>query len=497
MKSASLPSSPENRLSRRDIFVLALAVLLTLAVYLLASAYFFRPGFPLDDAWIHQTYARNLALRGEWAFLPGQTSGGSTSPLWTLILVPGFWLRLSPLLWADFLGASLLLILGITVELILRRIFSTYHPTYPWAGLLFILEWHLAWAAFSGMETLLHILLITLVCGLLLTGSRRYLLMGLLTGIALWVRPDGSTLLGPLVLTLILEEKPLAVRLNGLVRLLIGFGALLAPYLLFNLVIAGTPLPNTFYAKQTEYASWQASPALDKLLTFALQFFSGITLPLLPGIWQSLVRAWRSRNGRVLAVLLWLTGYITLYVARLPVYQHGRYIMPALAVYLLLALTGWLSNPPPLQPGLSRLAYSFALVFLVVALLAGFLFGAVSFGTDTALIESQMVEISQWVNQNLPAGALVAAHDIGALGYFSQVNLFDLAGLISPEIVPIMMEDGPLQAAMDTRGVAYLIIFPGWRPALTARGEFLYSAGSQFQPRAGLGSLSVYRWKQP
>jgi hypothetical protein len=43
-------------------------------------------GFPLDDGWIHQTYARNLAEYGQWAYLPGTISGGSTSPLWTLLL---------------------------------------------------------------------------------------------------------------------------------------------------------------------------------------------------------------------------------------------------------------------------------------------------------------------------------------------------------------------------------------------------------------------------
>ncbi len=51
--------------------LLALLTALSVTGYLLASAMLYRLGFPLDDAWIHQTYARNLALHGEWAFLPG------------------------------------------------------------------------------------------------------------------------------------------------------------------------------------------------------------------------------------------------------------------------------------------------------------------------------------------------------------------------------------------------------------------------------------------
>ena len=63
-------------------------------------------GYPLDDAWIHQTYARNLALRGEFAFVSGQPSAGSTAPLWTLLLAPGYWLGLTPFVWTWGMGAK-------------------------------------------------------------------------------------------------------------------------------------------------------------------------------------------------------------------------------------------------------------------------------------------------------------------------------------------------------------------------------------------------------
>ena len=45
--------------------------------YLAVSTYGFGfTGFPLDDAWIHQTYARNLAEEGQLAFVPGLASAG-------------------------------------------------------------------------------------------------------------------------------------------------------------------------------------------------------------------------------------------------------------------------------------------------------------------------------------------------------------------------------------------------------------------------------------
>src|SRR5581483_3131331 len=47
-------------------------------------------GFPLDDAWIHQVYARNLGTHLEFSFFPGQPSAGSTSPLWAILLAVGY-----------------------------------------------------------------------------------------------------------------------------------------------------------------------------------------------------------------------------------------------------------------------------------------------------------------------------------------------------------------------------------------------------------------------
>src|SRR5690606_41130388 len=52
-------------------------------------------GFPLDDSWIHQVYGRNLAQTGQWAFITGQPSAASTSPLYTVLLAAGYRLNSS------------------------------------------------------------------------------------------------------------------------------------------------------------------------------------------------------------------------------------------------------------------------------------------------------------------------------------------------------------------------------------------------------------------
>jgi len=44
---------------------------------------------PLDDAWIHLGYARNLLAHGYYTYNPGSVQTGATSPLWTLTLAAG------------------------------------------------------------------------------------------------------------------------------------------------------------------------------------------------------------------------------------------------------------------------------------------------------------------------------------------------------------------------------------------------------------------------
>ena len=44
------------------------------------------PGFPLDDAWIHAQFARNLATGHGFSYTGDQWVAGSTAPAWTPLL---------------------------------------------------------------------------------------------------------------------------------------------------------------------------------------------------------------------------------------------------------------------------------------------------------------------------------------------------------------------------------------------------------------------------
>jgi hypothetical protein len=481
--------------NKRIIWILAIASVLSVSGYLAASALYYGVGFPLDDSWIHLTYARNLAVHGEWAFQPGSPSAGSTAPLWTALLSIGFFLKLAPYIWTYFLGAVLLLGMGLLGEMILRRISPTYQSRIPWIGLFLVAEWHLVWSAVSGMETLLHALLVTTVLGMLMSGSHRFMTLGLLVGLSVWVRPDGITLLGPVVVHALAGIGACKKRWRDLSLFLIGFSSLFVPYLLFNLVLAGTPMPNTFYAKQAEYAIWQARPFLLRFGELSLQFLAGPSLALLPGVIGWFVVSLRKRDWGTLAGVMWFAGYLYLYLERLPVYQHGRYIMPAMPLFFLWGLAEILMFARAKIFGKYHWIFSVSWKLLAGVLCGVFwIVGANAYVQDVALIESEMVASAKWVAENVHPDEIVAAHDIGALGYFDNHALIDLAGLVSPEVISFIRDEPRLAEFLDDSSVNYLIAFPEFYPLLSDLGEPVYVTGG-IAPKLGGENMVIYHWR--
>ena len=464
--------------NKKVIWQLGIASLVSVAVYLLASNFYYGVGFPLDDSWIHLTYARNLAVHGEWAFQPGKPSAGSTAPLWTALLAVGFLLKLAPYTWTYLLGALLLWGMGILGEMALRRINPDYQSRVPWVGFFLIAEWHLVWMATSGMETLLHALLVTVVLGMLMSGSRRFMTLGLLVGLSVWVRPDGITLLGPIVVHAVAGSGPWKKRWRDLSLAMIGFASIFVPYLLFNLLLAGTPMPNTFYAKQAEYAVWQARPFMSRFGELSLQFLAGPSLALLPGAIWWFVLSLKKRDWGTLAGMVWFAGYLFLYIERLPVYQHGRYIMPAMPIFFLWGLAAVVKFGKSKTFGRYHWVFSATWTMLSGVLCGAFwLLGASTYAKDVALIESEMVTTAKWVAENIPADKLIAAHDIGALGYYDEHELLDLAGLISPEVIPFMRDEEKLAEFLVENNAGYLIAFPDFYPVLSEQLEPVFESG--------------------
>ena len=498
MHTSSSSTSRNPSLSRLTWVILILAAILSTGSYLVTSAVMYRTGFPLDDSWIFQTYARNLAMRGEWAFLPGQPSGGSTAPVWSALLSLGFRIHLAPYAWTYIVGGLLLALLAVETEYAMRQQVEQYRGVIPWAGLLMIFEWHMAWSAVSGMETLLHSLLVLTVIVSLLRKPVPWAFLGILVGLSVWVRPDGLTLLGPVFFAAVFGEKSWGKRGRAVVSALVGFGALFLVYILFNLLLAGTALPTTFYAKQAEYISWQQTPFVTRIVNVSLRFLAGTAMMLLPGFVIATVDAVRRKEWGRVAGVLWVLGYLGLYLLRLPAYQHGRYIMPAMPVFIFIGLMGFYrAFRMPVQNRvlrLVRLAWQIAIGMFCIAF---WLVGAQYYGQDVRFIESEMVDTAKWVANNIPQDKLLAVHDIGAMGYFGEHNMVDLAGLISPDVIPFIRHEERIAAYLDEKHVDYLVVFPDWYNTLAVDLKLVHSTNAPYAPEMGGTNMGVYQWPGP
>ena len=475
---------------------LLIGAVLTCGIFLFFSLKTEGIGFPLDDAWIHQTYARNLAQFGEWSFIPGQPSAGSTAPLWSLLLAIGYLIsRGIPFTWTFLLGGACLLGIGMAGQVIFQN--RAGGNRFPWAGLFLVGEWHLVWAAVSGMETALMGFVVLFVFWWLMRKSSRWELAGALVGVAVWIRPDGLTLFGPAIFVLLLQTDGWQARGIAAARLASGFVLLFLPYLLFNRVANGSFWPNTLYAKQAEYAALRELPILGRLFNQFGLALTGPGLFLLPGFIFGLWRSWQKRDWTILSAGLWFAGYAVIYAFRLPVvYQHGRYLMPAMPVFFLVGLIG--SSYLLRALSVSKLSFVLSRVGMLSLIMVwvGFLaIGALAFAQDVAIIQTEMVDVAHWVGANTSSQDVIAVHDIGAIGYFSQRRLVDLAGLVSPDVAPIIRDEAKLARYLDEHNVSFLVTFPDWYDHLQDGKTMLYQTDGTYALEAGATNMAVYRWK--
>lgn len=424
-------------------------------------------GVPLDDAWIHYQYARNLSQGNGFNYMPGIATAGSTSPAWTLLLAG------VGLFTTDFIIPSLLLSAGFFLLAIWLTYRLTQDLTGHWtisllAALGVTLTGRLLWAGLSAMEVTLFA---SLSLGAVWSYQRRGLgvFTAVLLGLASQARPEGHVLFALIVLDTLWTRyhssstgQPSSSWRSLLIAIVI-YGLIQLPYSLFSLSVTGRPLPNTFYAKsrtETLY-SWRA---FRETIAYHWRdnFMSLLLLPF------GVAYLWR-RNRIVCA---WLVGLLLLIPVIVPlIWHHGRYTMPLLPFQMITAAAGllWLWQHLPQLPRLFWGAFVALFLFAGVRQIPDW---AAMLGYNVREIEDVDVKMGEWLAANIPPDAVIGIDDIGAIMFLGPRPIVDLNGLVSPEMWPII----DLQADKETatmrllaaNNVHYLAIFPKWHTLLVS-----------------------------
>ncbi len=408
-------------------------------------------GYLTDDTFIHLQYARNVAAGHGFVFNRGEHVYGSTSPLWVALLADGIWLGFDGIRVARVLGlvstiASVLLFFKL-MRRTLRMPELRALATITWAGQAWMARWSL-----SGMETPLVVALVLAGFVAFTDGKQwgsRPVRTGAFWALAALTRPEGVVLLVLWGVFLVIDTD----SREGIRRLVAGALPSVGIYggwLLFSRLYFGTFWPNTLAAKTAGsvglFAFWdafrrqvQVVAATDAVLAGAL---AGALLFGGPRMWP------RRRQAQRLLPWVWILALPTLYVMRgVPVLS--RYLVPLLPVLAWLAwraVERWWAGEDPapeLRPGATVLGLGLAGLALVQNLLWYQYMVKPQVHTFTAGLKQSLIPWGEWFAKNTTPEASIAAPDIGALGYYSQRRVVDLAGLVTPSMVPLLQKELP------------------------------------------------------
>lgn len=462
-----------------DVLIIAVAISGHLAFVL--GSYFVNKslGFPLDDAWIYQTFARNVAQRGEWAFVPGNPSTAATSILWVPILSIGHLFGLEPVLWTYLSGCILLILAGLGASRMLTAD-SNLHRLL--IGLAVVMEWHLVWASASGMETILLVAAIIWFWVWFLHNSpttsgftwHNGFILGMWVGLLSSIRPEAAV--APLIAAfygIAFHGSPTS-KIGWLLGWGVGLLLSLLPMAMLNFRLSGELLPSTASAKQAEYKVLLALPFTHRFFEQVSNAFIGPQVILIPGL---IAGMWTAYSRKPISFdyflpLIWVLLHWGLYAARLPVgFQHGRYAMPTLPIIVIYSVSGALAFARPQSRVLWKRMVSTTWLGSAGILFPAFLvvLGVPAFVRDVAFIEQEMVQSARWLGRHIPFSSTYAAHDIGAIGYFAMPQrLIDLAGLTTPELIPNIHNTEFLADYIVNEGADYLIVFPNWSAGISS-----------------------------
>jgi hypothetical protein len=443
-----------NSLNQRDGLLISGAILVAVGARLLAGPR------TIDDAYITFRYARNLAEGLGFVYNPGQAVLGTTTPLYTVLMSLSWLLGLRDLplvaLATNTLAdaGTVALLYGLGLCLGKSRIVA--------------LGAALAWAvapmsvtfAIGGMETEVVIFFLVAAFAAYVAGRTR--LSAAVMALAVLTRPDALIAAGLLFADMGL--RPLLARDGGsfsdrLRRLPwaeVGiFVALLVPWIVFATAYFGSPLPQSVQAKVRAYHLDPLSALIRLIQHLSTPFFEheafgrfwpAVGFPLymllyvLGGVRQ--VR----RVGRSLPAVLYPLVYVLVFSVANPLIFRW-YLAPPLPFYFLGILVGLQAIVMDLARRFDRARLGAWIVSVATAALLVSSLGAYTLhpdhGPDRPAPEMAWFKLELLYRQAaeklqpfLQPDDMVAAGDIGAVGWSSGAPILDTVGLISPEATP-------------------------------------------------------------
>ena len=403
----------------RNILIFLLAAIAARVIFVSIT------GFTADDAFITFRYAENILSGEGFVYNSGEHVLGTTTPLFTLTLVM-FGLIGVPVIKAALFVS--LLCSGVTAVILYRFACSLRFTDWAWLPpTLYILFPRLLPTDIAGMETAMFTMFVTTA---LFYQHQRVTLYALaMATLATATRPEGLWLLAML---LVYNGWKNRHRIGT--YLMVPLPVLL-PWVVFATWYFGSPLPHSIPAKLALYSRFGTGSLWQHLLlVMGWHNPMGILLFLMaiPGTYWLYKR---QLFGRL--EIIWLLGMIIPLVFS-STHLFLWYISPIYPIYLLLASAAlpMAVESVNINPArITRIA-RFAIPVVVLIMLAANYRSVVFYRDYQDSLETAHKAIGQYLAANAARDDIVAAEDIGYIGYYSRLRIIDRDGLVSPEVLP-------------------------------------------------------------
>lgn len=456
-------------MKKKHIWILILLVILSLSARLI-------PGpRSVDDSFITFRYARNILAGDGFLFNPGESVLGTTTPLYTLIMVAlGF---ITGGVNANFPVIAWILnaiVDAISCVLILQLGKKLNHPLAGGAAALF---WAIAPYSVSfsigGMETSLYVLLLIGMVYYYLCESFSF--TALLAGLSILTRPDAVLLVAPIILDrlFICFRNKRTLKLPEWLALL----AIPSVWFAYAWITFGSPIPHSVAAKMAVYrldpaaafirfVQHYATPFMDNYLFGTNMIVIGLILfPFLAILGSG--ESWK-QNKRIWPWVLYPWLYLAAFSIPNPLIFRW-YLTPPLPAYVLFILIGAETLFTSLIGTIKRVQIQHTLriaaggILIAYPFVAGLLawslhpdHGADRPAPEMAFIKLELLydQAAQTVLPHLHPGDVLAAGDVGVLGYVTHSTILDTVGLNSPRALlyyPIDQADYVINYAIPTR----------------------------------------------
>jgi len=473
-------------------------------------------GPTLDDSWIHYQFARNIAEHGEVSFNTGEWSVGTTSLLWDIILASGIYVGFPIIEFSFFLGTALYLILAQLIITIFKSFWENNWNTL-FAVLLIIINGNMAWFALSGMETIL--VLVLGLWWIIEFSNKKYVLTGIITGLLILARIEG--LLFVFIGTFfILRNHGFKNGTKHVLTFVIIIIPFILPTILLNLKVAGEIYPTTMAGKKwlysmdssfintspkrliTFYSGWiktlynslwfpeladkpyslifnivriilphktagrgmgmeiGAPPILLQLVVIVIGIF--MLVILLMGAGCTLRRMQRNYFAGIEFkkweyLVIYFLCINVLYSLVLPYRGHGgRYQAVNFILIGFFTIAG-IRNSKIIENIFPRKIISLIL-FLTMALYIKSVPAWIDIYTESVKhINEVHCATGKWLRKNLPSDTVIGVFDVGAVKYFSGLQVVDIAGLTDRSALAYVL-DGNILELLRERQAEYLVM---------------------------------------